>query len=136
GAVAGLVCITPAAGYVNPMPALVMGAAAGIVCFFACTKLKSKLRYDDSLDAFGIHGIGGTLGVILTGVFASRAVNNLDGGHPLGLLEGGEILKGQTIAMLMAWGLSAVARFVLLKLLDATMGLRISQQAEIQGLAL
>src|SRR5688572_25984891 len=70
GAVAGLVCITPAAGYVQPMPAIVMGIAVGIVCFFACTKLKSMFGYDDSLDAFGVHGVGGTLGALLTGVFA------------------------------------------------------------------
>jgi ammonium transporter, Amt family len=77
GAVAGLVCITPASGFVTPMPAIIMGIAAGIVCFLACTTLKSKFRYDDSLDAFGVHGVGGTLGAILTGVFATRAVNPL-----------------------------------------------------------
>ena len=74
GVVAGLVCITPASGYVTPMSAIVMGIAAGIVCFMACTWLKSKFKYDDSLDAFGVHGVGGTLGAILTGVFATRAV--------------------------------------------------------------
>ena len=73
GAVAGLVCITPAAGFVNRCRPSIMGLAAGIVCFFACTKLKPKLGYDDSLDAFGVHGVGGTLGAILTGVFATRA---------------------------------------------------------------
>src|SRR5262249_22988523 len=70
GVVAGLVCITPASGFVTPMPAIIIGLAAGAVCFLACISLKSKFRYDDSLDAFGIHGVGGTLGVILTGVFA------------------------------------------------------------------
>ena len=73
GVVAGLVCITPAAGFVSPMPALVMGAAAGVVCAFACSKIKAAFGYDDSLDAFGVHGVGGTLGAILTGVFATRA---------------------------------------------------------------
>ena len=73
GVVAGLVCITPAAGFVTPMPALLMGVAVGIVCFLACTSLKSRFKYDDSLDAFGVHGVGGTLGAILTGVFATRA---------------------------------------------------------------
>ena len=75
GAVAGLVCITPACGYVQPMPALVMGAAAGLACYLACGLLKPALGYDDSLDAFGVHGVGGTLGAILTGVFASKQVN-------------------------------------------------------------
>ncbi len=136
GAVAGLVAITPASGYVNPMPALLIGAAAGIVCFYACTALKSKFRYDDSLDAFGVHGVGGTLGAILTGVFATRAVNDLDHGNPLGLLEGGSLLKAQVIATAVTWVLAVVATFIILKILDATMGLRVSQQQEIQGLDL
>ncbi len=132
----GLVCITPASGYVQPMPALVMGVAAGVACYYACTALKSKFKYDDSLDAFGVHGIGGTLGAILTGVFATRAVNDVNGGQPLGLLEGGHILKGQLIATAITWGFAIVATFILLKILDATMGLRVSQQQEIQGLDL
>ena len=74
GAVAGLVCITPAAGFVQPMPAILLGLAAGVVCFFACSTLKLKFGYDDSLDAFGVHGVGGTLGAVLTGVFATRNV--------------------------------------------------------------
>ena len=94
GAVAGLVCITPAAGFVNAMPALVMGLAAGVVCFFACTVLKNKLNYDDSLDAFGVHGVGGTLGAILTGVFATNSVNAMAGfgedgvANPVGAVDG------------------------------------------------
>jgi ammonium transporter, Amt family len=136
GAVAGLVCITPASGYVNPMPALAMGAAAGIVCYYACTALKSKFRYDDSLDAFGIHGVGGTVGAILTGVFASRAVRDIDHGNPLGLIEGGHVLKGQAIATAVTWLFAVVATFILLKILDTTMGLRVTQQQEILGLDL
>jgi Amt family ammonium transporter len=136
GAVAGLVCITPASGFVNPMPAIAMGAAAGIVCFYACTTFKSKFRYDDSLDAFGVHGVGGTLGAILTGVFATRAVNDIDHGQPLGLIEGGHVIMGQLIATAVTWLLAIVATFVLLKILDATMGLRVTQQQEIQGLDL
>ena len=94
GIVAGLVCITPAAGFVNPMPALAMGAIAGIVCAFACSKIKNAFGYDDALDAFGVHGVGGTLGAILTGVFATRAawdIGALNGasGTKLGLIEGG-----------------------------------------------
>lgn len=136
GAVAGLVCITPAAGYVTSMPALAMGAAAGAVCYFACTTLKGMFKYDDSLDAFGVHGIGGTLGAVLTGVFATRAVQDLNGGQPIGLLEGGDLLKGQLIATAITWIVAAVASFVLLKLLDATMGLRVPTQEELQGLDL
>ena len=90
GLVAGLVCITPAAGFVNLMPALVIGFAAGVVCALACSKLKTAMGYDDSLDAFGVHGVGGTLGAILTGVFATRACWNIDDGNKLGLIEGGK----------------------------------------------
>jgi ammonium transporter, Amt family len=136
GLVAGLVCITPASGYVTPMPAIAMGLAAGIVCYLACTSLKSRFGYDDSLDAFGVHGVGGTLGAILTGVFATRAVQDLDKGNPLGLIEGGSIMKGQLVATAITWALAIVATFIILKILDATMGLRVSQQQEIQGLDL
>ncbi len=136
GAVAGLVCITPASGYVNMMPAILMGLTAGVVCSFACTTLKSRFRYDDSLDAFGVHGLGGTLGAILTGVFATRAVTDAANGQPLGLVEGGGALGGQLIATAITWAFAAVATFILLKILDATMGLRVSQQQEIQGLDL
>jgi Amt family ammonium transporter len=136
GAVAGLVSITPAAGFVNPTPALAIGAAAGIVCFYACTSLKSKLRYDDSLDVFGIHGVGGTLGALLTGVFATRAVNDVAHGSPLGLIEGGSALLGQAIATCITWILAIIATFVILKILDATMGLRVTQQQELLGLDL
>ncbi len=137
GAVAGLVCITPAAGFVNPMPALLFGAAAGIVCFLACTTIKSKFGYDDSLDAFGVHGVGGTLGAVLTGVFATRACADIDNGNPLGLIEGNtRILVGQIVAVLITYVFAAVVAFVLLKILDATMGLRVSQEEETQGLDL
>lgn len=137
GAVAGLVCITPAAGFVNPMPALIMGAAAGVVCYFACTWLKNTLKYDDSLDAFGVHGVGGTLGAVLTGVFATRAAWNIDGENPLGLMEGEtRILIGQVVAVAITWVFAAVGTFILLKIIDLALGLRVSQEAEIQGLDL
>lgn len=136
GAVAGLVCITPAAGFVQPMPAIIMGLAAGVVCFYACTWLKSRLGYDDSLDAFGVHGVGGTLGAVLTGVFATRAVWNIDDGKTLGALEGGGVLPAQIVATLITWIFAAVATFILLKILDATIGLRVSQEQELQGLDL
>ena len=136
GVVAGLVCITPAAGFVTAMPALLMGVAVGIVCFLACTTLKSRFRYDDSLDAFGVHGVGGTLGALLTGVFATRATGAFSDGQLLGLLEGGGVMTAQLIAVGMTWALAIVATFVILKVLDAVMGLRVSQAAEIEGLDL
>jgi Amt family ammonium transporter len=136
GVVAGLVCITPASGFVQPMPALAMGAIAGVGCALACSKLKAALGYDDSLDAFGVHGIGGTLGALLTGVFATRAVWDIGSGAPLGLIEGGTVIKAQGVATVITWVLAAVVTFVILKLLDATIGLRVSQQEELQGLDL
>jgi Amt family ammonium transporter len=132
GAVAGLVCITPAAGFVQPMPAIFMGLAAGAVCYFACTTIKNKFRYDDSLDAFGVHGVGGTLGALLTGVFATKEVVGSPG--PLGLAEGGTLLKDQAVAAGISIGYAAVLTFILLKLIDATIGLRVSQQDEVQGI--
>ncbi len=141
GAVAGLVCITPASGFVQPMPAILMGIVVGIVCFLACTKLKNTFGYDDSLDAFGVHGIGGTLGAILTGVFATREVADpvliTGGGKPLGLVDGNSsLLIGQLAAVGITWLLAIVATFIILKVLDAVMGLRVSEQDEIQGLDL
>lgn len=146
GAVAGLVCVTPAAGYVTPMSAIYMGLAAGIFCFFACTTIKNKFGYDDSLDAFGVHGLGGTLGAILTGVFATRAVNNLNNGAPLGLVDtfGGEavptgqssLLMGQLTATAITWGFAIVGSFIILKLIDFTIGLRVTEQEEQEGLDL
>jgi len=134
GVVAGLVCITPAAGYVTPMAALVMGVAVGIVCFLACTALKSRFKYDDSLDAFGVHGVGGTLGAILTGIFATRATGAFPDGKLLGLLEGGSVITAQIIAVVITWALAIAATYVILKVLDGLMGLRVSHAAEIEGL--
>jgi Amt family ammonium transporter len=135
GAVAGLVCITPAAGHVGLMPALIMGAAAGLVCYLSCSTLKSTLRYDDTLDAFGVHGMGGTLGAILTGVFASRAIWNIGEGEPLGVIEGNySTIVGQLVATLVTWVFAAVVSFILLKIIDVTIGLRLPSNAERQGL--
>ncbi|MES2793643.1 MAG: ammonium transporter [Planctomycetota bacterium] len=133
GAVAGLVCITPACGTCTPLAGLILGAAAGAVCFFACTTLKSTFKYDDALDAFGVHGVGGTLGAILTGVFASSAVT---GNKDLnGLLEGNmQQFINQCIGVGAAIGISVVGTVILLKVLDLTMGLRVSEQEELQGL--
>ena len=116
------------------MPAIIMGVAAGVVCCLACSVLKPKLGYDDSLDAFGVHGLGGTLGAVLTGVFATRAVQNLNGSEPIGLLEGGSLLTGQLMATAITWVLAAVGSFVILKVLDLTMGLRVTQENEVEGL--
>jgi len=134
GLVAGLVCITPAAGFVNLMPALIMGAIAGIVCAFACSKIKPMFGYDDSLDAFGVHGIGGTLGAILTGVFATRACTNIAAGKPLGLIEGGSIITGQVAAVVVTWIFSIVVTFIILKVVNAAIGLRVTRQEETIGL--
>lgn len=134
GLVAGLVCITPAAGFVNPMPALFMGALAGLVCAVACSKMKSRFRYDDALDAFGVHGVGGTLGALLTGIFATRACWDIGAGKPLGLLEGGTVLGGQIAAVIVTWVVSAVATWIILKIVDAAIGIRVTAQEETIGL--
>jgi ammonium transporter, Amt family len=135
GTIAGLVCITPAAGFVNPMWAIVFGITGGGLCYFACTTLKRRLGYDDSLDAFGVHGVGGTLGAILTGVFATRACWNIDDGRPLGLIEGQvRVLLGQVVAVAVTYVFAAVATLVLLRIVDAVLGLRVSQEQESHGL--
>ncbi len=136
GIVAGLVCVTPAAGFVTPISAILMGLAVGVVCYLACTALKSRFGYDDSLDVFGVHGVGGTLGAVLTGVFATRATGAFTDGKPLGLLEGGPVLLSQLIAVIITWVLAITATFVILKVLDALMGLRVDRAAEIEGLDL
>mgnify|MGYP001415179374 CR=1 FL=1 len=137
GAVSGLVCITPAAGFVQPMPALAMGAAAGIVCYFACSSLKRRLGYDDALDAFGVHGVGGTLGAVLTGVFATRACWDIAEGQPLGLIEGNsQTIVGQVVAVLITYVFAAIGSYILLKLIDALIGLRVRAEVEQRGLDL
>jgi Amt family ammonium transporter len=139
GIVAGQVSITPGAGCVNPMPAIAMGAIAGIVCAIACSKIKSMFGYDDALDAFGVHGVGGTLGAILTGVFATRAAWDIGGlkgasGTKLGLIEGGTVIGGQIAAVVVTWIISIVATFILLKIVDAIVGLRVTPEEETRGL--
>jgi len=140
GAVAGLVAITPAAGFVQPMWAIVIGLVAGICCYFMVAKVKQMFGYDDALDAFGVHGVGGTLGAILTGVFASSTINPVfkdSAGNPLpsGLIEGnGHQLLNQIGGVAIAWGLSIVGTLVLLFLVDKTIGLRVSPSEEIEGL--
>ena len=142
GAVAGLVAITPASGFVGPMPSLAIGLAAGIVCYFMVAKVKARLGYDDSLDAFGVHGVGGTLGAILTGVFASSAVNPVfkdaqGNALPTGMIQGNyhQILN-QCMGVVIAWGIAIVGTVIILKIVDSTIGLRVSAEQEIEGLDL
>jgi Amt family ammonium transporter len=136
GAVGGLVAITPAAGFVGPMPALVIGLAAGLVCYFMVTRVKAVFGYDDALDAFGVHGAGGTLGALLTGVFAQQIVNPIFGaGKPVGGLDGhwGQI-GNQLVAVLIAWGFALVGTIVILKITDLVTGFRTSEDHEVEGL--
>jgi Amt family ammonium transporter len=142
GAVAGLVAITPAAGFVSPMPALLIGLLAGVFCYWMVAKVKAKFGYDDSLDAFGVHGAGGTLGALLTGIFASSAVNPIfkdaqGNVTASGVLEGNaHQLLNQLLGVVIAWALAIVGTLVILKLVDATIGLRVSEEEEVQGLDL
>jgi ammonium transporter, Amt family len=142
GAVAGLVAITPAAGFVGPMPALLIGLLAGVFCYWMVVKVKAKFGYDDSLDAFGVHGAGGTLGALLTGVFASSAVNPIfkdAQGNTLasGVLEGNaHQWLNQLVGVAIAWGLAIVGTLIILKVVDLTIGLRVSEEEEVQGLDL
>jgi Amt family ammonium transporter len=143
GAVAGLVAITPAAGFVSPMSAIAIGLIAGVVCYLMVAKVKAVFGYDDSLDAFGVHGAGGTLGALLTGIFASSAVNPIfkDAvtGNTLasGLIEGNaHQLVNQFVGTLIAWCLAIVGTLIILKVVDLVIGLRVPEEHEIQGLDL
>jgi Amt family ammonium transporter len=135
GAVAGLVVITPAAGFVSPMSAILMGFIGGIVCFFAATTLKHVLGYDDSLDAFGVHGVGGTLGAVLTGIFAVSNIPAVYSEGNFGLITGGKaLITAQVLATGITWVIAIVGAFVLLKLVDVTVGLRVTEGEEMDGL--
>ncbi|QDU44059.1 Ammonium transporter NrgA [Symmachiella dynata] len=131
GAVAGLVCITPACGVVNPLHGIILGLCAGLVCYFACATVKSKFGYDDSLDAFGVHGVGGTLGAMLTGVFATPTIAK--GAKGL-FTDNPSQLINQAISIVAAGALALIGTFILIKILDATMGLRVTEEEEIRGL--
>jgi Amt family ammonium transporter len=142
GCVAGLVAITPASGFVKPFPAMLIGACAGVMCYFMVTRVKRRFGYDDALDAFGVHGAGGTLGALLTGVFATSVINDglKDAAGkvlPLGLVDGnsGQILN-QLGGTAISWGLAIVGTLVILKIVDATVGLRVTKQQESDGLDL
>jgi ammonium transporter, Amt family len=142
GAVAGLVAITPAAGFVAPMPALLIGLIAGAFCFFMVASVKARFGYDDSLDAFGVHGAGGTIGALLTGIFASSIINPIfkdSTGHvlPSGLLEGNaHQLVNQFVGVVIAWLLGIFGTLLILFIVDKTIGLRVSEDDEAQGLDL
>jgi Amt family ammonium transporter len=131
GAVAGLVAITPAAGFVTPLSSIAIGLVAGVLCYFA-VNLKTKIGYDDSLDVLGVHGVGGTWGAIATGIFATVAVNS-SGAN--GLIYGNASLVGvQALAVLGTIVYSAVVSLIILKVVDWTIGLRVSESEEVQGL--
>src|ERR1700689_2473973 len=127
GAVAGLVAITPASGYVGPTPAVVIGLAAGVICFFAATSLKHLLGYDDSLDAFGVHGIGGMVGALLTGVFFSKEISGVDNSIMTQFL-----IQLQGVAVTVIYGFAV--SYLILKIIDTTMGLRVTEEQEREGL--
>ncbi len=130
GAVAGLGTITPASGFVAPWHGILIGIIAGLVCFWACTWLKHRLRYDDSLDVFGVHGIGGMTGILLTGVFATASI-----GGTSGLLEGNpHLLLAQLYGVAVTLGWTAGATYLLLKLVSLFVPLRVSLQQELEGL--
>jgi Amt family ammonium transporter len=143
GAVAGLVAITPGSGFVQPFAALAIGLIAGVFCSFMVFEVKSRLRYDDSLDAFGVHGAGGTLGALLTGLFATGAINAAFGRNaagaalPTGAMDGhwSQILN-QLAGIGLAWGISIVGTLVLLFAVDKVIGLRVSPEEESAGLDL
>ena len=138
GAVAGLVGITPAAGFVTPISALWIGLIVGVGCFLMVFTVKSLFGYDDSLDAFGVHGAGGTMGAILTGLFANSAINPIYGaGKATGVFEGnGHQIVNQFVGVAIAWGLSIVGTLVILFVVDKTIGMRVSEDDEREGLDL
>jgi Amt family ammonium transporter len=135
GAVAGLGTITPAAGYIEPWAAMVIGLLAGAVCYWASVILKTRLGYDDSLDVFGVHGVGGILGSILTGVFATKLINDVNKGQAVGLVDGnaGQILT-QLYGVVVIGLFSALATWIILKIVDALVGLRVTRDEETEGL--
>ncbi len=130
GAVAGLGTITPASGFVEPWHGIVIGVMAGAICYWACTSLKHRFNYDDTLDVFGIHGIGGLLGTLMTGIFATSAI-----GGTAGLIEGNpKLLLTQLYGVAVVFVWTGGMTFVLLKVVDALAGLRVSHEHEVEGL--
>jgi Amt family ammonium transporter len=140
GCVAGLVAITPAAGFVGPMPALLIGLIAGVSCYLMVARVKAWLGYDDSLDAFGVHGVGGTIGALLTGVFATKLVNPIfkDGqgiALAVGVIDGNyHQMLNQMVGIAMAIVLAVVGTYIILRVVDFVLGVRVSAEHEEQGL--
>jgi ammonium transporter, Amt family len=142
GSVAGLVAITPAAGFVTPMSSLLIGAIAGVFCYFMVAKVKAVFGYDDSLDAFGVHGAGGTIGALMTGIFATSSINPIyhdaqGNVLPSGVVDGhwGQ-LGNQFIAVILAWVIAIVGTLIILKIVNVVIGLRVPADHEVQGLDL
>jgi len=140
GAVAGLATITQASGFVSPMPALLIGALAGVCCYFMVASVKTKFGYDDTLDAFGVHGVSGTIGAFVTGIFATMAVNPIfkdsrGTSLPVGLIDGNwHQVINQLIGIGIGWAFGVVGALVILKVVDVVVGLRVSPEQEVQGL--
>ncbi len=140
GCVAGLVAITPASGFVGPMPALLIGLIAGVFCYVMVAVVKARFGYDDSLDAFGVHGVGGTIGALLTGIFATKLVNPVfkdaqGNAIAVGMIDGNyHQLFNQVVGIAMAILLAVVGTYLILKLVDFVVGVRVSAEHEVQGL--
>jgi ammonium transporter, Amt family len=132
GAVAGLVAITPASGFVNPMGALIIGLTAGVVCYFSAVWVKKWFGYDDALDTWGVHGVGGALGAIMTGMFASNAINPLAKGWLIDGNAGQMMIQFYDVAAVFVY--CAVVTFIILKILDIVIGIRVSKEVEVEGL--
>src|SRR5579871_1362793 len=132
GAVAGLVAITPASGFVNAQGALIIGISAGVVCYFSSVHMKKVFGYDDALDAFGVHGVGGALGAMLTGAFASNAINMTSKGWLIDGNAGQMLIQFYDVAGVFVY--CAFGTYVILKILDATIGLRVKRDVEVEGL--
>jgi Amt family ammonium transporter len=123
GAVAGLVAITPASGFVGPTPAVIIGLIAGVVCYVASTSLKHAFNYDDSLDAFGVHGVGGIVGALLTGVFVSKEISGVDGSV---------LIQAKGVGVTVVYGF--IVSYILLVIIDKLIGLRVTEEQEREGL--
>ncbi|MBV9549890.1 MAG: ammonium transporter [Alphaproteobacteria bacterium] len=132
GAVAGLVAITPASGFVDPVGALIIGLAAGVVCYISAVWMKKAIGYDDSLDAWGVHGVGGALGAILTGAFASNAINSVGKGWLIDGNFGQMIVQLEDVGAVFIY--CAIVTFIILKVIDLIVGLRVSREVEVEGL--
>ena len=142
GAIAGLATITPACGFVGPLSAIAIGIGAGFFCYFAVTKVKAWFSYDDALDVFGVHGLGSSVGMLMCGLFAAKEINPLIAtafqvnGQPVALIGSVRQCWHQLQGVLFTMALAAVATFIILKVVDAAVGLRVTEEEETQGLDL